>query len=687
MSVLCPSVPLAIYLFREDPGLTQKAARRRSAPAILKRRSVSSMKDLLPLSLPKPRCNSPDNEPVEDAMTGEVGQCLPEVLARDLEMCSAMFAAKNMTAGTPSTTLVFEEKNKQRTMSCPGRILTSPYQTASLRVQSLGAIEERNSVVSFLEHRGYGTEETSDLDSLHGTESSGGLEGPCIRLRQQSITTTATSLTSASGSAPSPKILQSWEMSRGNSWINDESDDDIDIHEEVDAICERPVALSPRPPTPPNADSVVDNMGSIKDLARSRTPLHHKTDSIDKTPSRRHELKSINVPRRRTSLSCPTTSTDTHSISQSLSPSPDSKATCRRRRRFYQPSHYTHNSSEGEIEHSNSFSFVASHHDDTNDREADSIGFDEDNNSPPSPLPTVQAWLEQSNPPYIHQMPVDDLVKAVPLPPDVMETLRVSIACFPETMLLSSSLTIETIRTYSKKVRHPSNEIWREPAGDFAPEAPRKSLWKKVVSHGRESLSTRLHRNQQSSDVDLMEATPRHGLPALPNAWAPLRHVFGSCSDYICDALYAHMVAYNYISRVPRNQPLPLHRGSTASSKSQNEDIPKKAASLLGLDSPQHSSQPSVGRIAKKLSTPLWAFGKDEMTPGYGASSAAQDNTTRNIEAGLLRCILRLIGTARMMAEEGSSEERMMEYEPQEADMIFVRSLREIVRISEEATF
>ncbi|KAH7161227.1 hypothetical protein EDB81DRAFT_337292 [Dactylonectria macrodidyma] len=704
MSVLCPRIPMAIYLYREDPSLTQKAVWRRSALAILKRRSVSSMKDLLPLSLPKPRCNSPEIEPVEDVMTDEVGQCLPEVLARDLEMCSAMFVAKNMTAGPPSTALAHEEKNQQRTMSCPGRILTSPYQTASLRVQSLGAIEERNSVVSFLEHRGYGTEETSDLDSLHGTESSGGLGGPCIRIRQQSITTTATSLTSASGSAPSPKVFQSWETSRGHSWIHDESDDDIDIHEKVDATCERPIALSPRPPTPPNTDCVFDNMGSIKELARSRTPLHQKTDSTDNTPSRRHELRSINVPRRRASLSCPTTSTDAQSMSQSLSPSPDSKATCRRRRRFYQPSHHTHNSYEGEVEHSNNFSFVASRHDDSNDREADSIGFDEDSifdadlqswprpstvyiqtTPPPSPLPTVQAWLEQSTPPYIHQMPVDDLVKAVPLPPDVMETLRVSIACFPETMLLSSSLTIETIRTYSKKVKHPSGEIWREPARDLTPVTPRKSLWKKVVSHGRESISTRLHRHQQSSDVVLVEATPRQGLPALPNAWAPLRHVFGSCSDYICDALYAHMVAYNYISRVPRNQPPPLHRDSMTSCKSQNEDIPKKAASLLGLDSPQHPFQPGVGRIAKTLSTPLWAFGKDEMTPG--ASSAAQDNTTRNIEAGLLRCILRLIGTARMMAEEGTSEERMMEYEPQEADMIFVRSLREIVRISEEATF
>ncbi|KAF7547480.1 hypothetical protein G7Z17_g7699 [Cylindrodendrum hubeiense] len=706
MSVLGPRIPVAIYLYREDPGLTLEAARRRSAPAILKRRSVSSMKDLLPLSLPKPRCSSPSGKSVEEAMNEEMGQCFPEVLARDLEMSSSVFAAKNMTAGSPSMEFVFEEKNKQRTMSCPGRILTSPYQTASLRVQSLGAIEERDSVVSFLEHRGYGTEGTSDLDSLPGTDSSGGLEGPSIRLRQQSIITTATSLTSASGSAPSPKALKFRQLSREHSWINDESDDDCDMEEDEEITREQPVALSPRPPTPPNTDSVFDNMGSIKELARSRTPLHQKTHSINDTLSRRHSVRSVDVPPRRASLTCTTTLSNSYSRSQSLSPGPDSKSSPRRRRRSFQPSRRTRGLYEDEIDQSTSISLTPDHR--GHDFEGDSLSFDEDSifdadlqpwprpstvyiqtTPPPSPLPTVQAWLDRSNPPYTTQITVDDLAKAVPLPPDVMETLRVSIACFPETMLLSSSLTIETIRTYSKKVRHPSTDIWRESLGDLTPQAPRKSLWKKVVSHSRGSISTRLQRSSQHSiEAVPVEVTQSQEGFASPNPWAPLRHVFGSCSDYICDALYAHMVAYNYISRIPRSQPPSSHRVSTASSKkSQNEDIPKKAASLLGLDSPQHPATPSLGRKTKKFSTPLtaWGFGKDEMTPVGGASSAAQDNTTRNIEAGLLRCIMRLIGTARMMAEEGSGEERMMEVDPQEADVIFVRSLCEIVRISEEA--
>ncbi|KAK7433298.1 hypothetical protein QQZ08_000236 [Neonectria magnoliae] len=636
-------------------------------------------------------------------MNGDFDQCFPEILARDLEMSSAVFAAKNMTAGSPSTVLISDEKGKQRTMSCPGRIFTSPYHTASLRIRTLGSIEERDSVVPFMEHQGYCAEKCSDLDSLPGTESSGGLEGPSVSLHQQSIVTAATSLASARDSAPSPKSFSPRQrLSREHSWIDADSDDEMDKGEYEGGSSEQtPLALSPRPSTPPNTEPVFDNIGSIKELDRSRTPLNQASSSTNGS-SRRLSVRLVDIPPRRGSLTCSTISLDTPSRSHSPLTCPEPVLSPRKQLQLFQLSKHKRYLCENETESTNN-AVIPRHRNDFN---LDPLEFDEDSifeadlrpwprpstvyiqpTPPPSPLPTVQAWLDGSNPPFVPQLPVDDLAKAVPLPPDIMETLRVSIACFPETMLLSSSFTIETIRAYSKKVRHPSNDPWRESLGDIMPHAPRKSLWKKVVWHGRGSISTRLHRSHQSHEDDDAEATTSLEVSVAPNPWAPLRHVFGSCSDYICDALYAHMVAYNYISRVPRSQSTSSTRSSTPSSRrSQNEDIPKKAASLLGLDSSH--GPPSVGRIAKKLSAPLtaWGFGKDEMTPVGGASTAAQDNNTRNIEAGLLRCVMRLIGTARMMAEEGGAEDRMMEAEPHEADMMFVRSLCEIVRISEEAT-
>ncbi|CAK7263980.1 hypothetical protein SEPCBS119000_000765 [Sporothrix epigloea] len=41
----------------------------------------------------------------------------------------------------------------------------------------------------------------------------------------------------------------------------------------------------------------------------------------------------------------------------------------------------------------------------------------------------------------------------IPLPREVVDTLRVSVSCFPETMLSLSSFSIQTIRSYSRKVR------------------------------------------------------------------------------------------------------------------------------------------------------------------------------------------------------------------------------------------
>ncbi|KAM0432217.1 hypothetical protein ACHAPT_004753 [Fusarium lateritium] len=654
------------------------------------------MTGLLPLALPNSRSNTPSpvpDEATDDTMDG----CFPEMLARDLEMSSAVFTAKNMTAGSPSMAIFYQEKqDNNQNAPCPGRILTSPYQSGSVRIQTLGSIEERQSMVSFIEQRGYGSEETgSDVESLPASESSGGMEIPSIRLREQSIVTAATSLTSASGSAPSPKDLLSLERAHEYSWIDIDSDDDdedeIEVQEEP-TVQDQSAALSPRPPTPPSTETTFDITVMMKDIDQPpRHQLRQACSSGDNPQSwhqRQISIKSMEapmIPPRRASLSQATTPLDT--TYRPKTPCFDSRISTESSRQQQSP-YYTQRfrdetdnntillksdfgSIELEIEEDSYMDDYAPAL-----SRPDTIYIQE--TPPPSPLPTVESWLDGSNPPCLPQIPVDDLAKAVPLPPDIVETLRVSIACFPETMLLSSSLTIETIRTYSKKVRHPSTDAWAESPVDPAAPGPRRSIWKKVVSHGRESIGTRRHRLHMYEDGAHQDAV------ASPAPWASLRHVFGGCSDYICDALYAHIVAYNYVSRVPRNQPA-SQRSSTSYSKPQSDDIPKKAATLLGLSAPQTHLTPNVGRFAKKFSTPLTAmgFGKDEVP---SSTTTAQDNATRNIESGLLRCISRLVATAKMITEEGSGEERLVDVEPQEVDMIFVRSLCEIVRISEEAT-
>lgn len=140
---------------------------------------------------------------------------------------------------------------------------------------------------------------------------------------------------------------------------------------------------------------------------------------------------------------------------------------------------------------------------------------------PPSPRPalrSVQSWLNSSLQPCPRAFN-DDLTRVVPLPPDAMETLRVSIACFPETMLLSSSLTIETIRTYSRKVRQPSLEILRAPSTRAA--TPESRLRRpKDLSGARSCLSNEA---RWSRTYGRGRATALERAVSLPLGLAPPR--------------------------------------------------------------------------------------------------------------------------------------------------------------------
>ncbi|KAM0503634.1 hypothetical protein ACHAP8_002873 [Fusarium lateritium] len=655
------------------------------------------MTGLLPLALPASRPDTPpvlfDNDVFEDMM-----DCFPEMLARDLERSKPLFESKNMTAGMPCGPVWFAENHvSNRSPSSPSRIPASPYQSGSVLVQNLGSIEERRSMVSFLEHRGQSIDEVeSDEESVSSAQSLAGIPIPSVKLREHSIATTATSLTSASGNPPSPKSLSPTERGHEYSWIDADSEIDEDeaksVMRDQFATPKGMAALSPRPPTPTNMESTFD----ITIMMKAPQPrLHRACSYADESPksSKKHRRqissKSLDapvIPPRVASLSSATEST--HTTPRLRTPVYDSRISPDRHgytKKSFTPTHrFREDTDNSTILLKSDFGSIELEIEDE-DRymdhyppppplsRPDTVYIEQ--TPPPSPLPTVESWLNDSNPPCMPHIPVDDLVKAVPLPPDVIETLRVSIACFPETMLLSSSLTTETIRSYSKKVRSPSVDSWVDPASDSSSLHPRKSIWKKVVSHGRDSSSTRRHR-LHSYDSNTSSASV-----APPVPWASLRHVFPGCSEYICDALYAHIVAYNYVSRVPRNQPAG-NRASTSDSK-QGDNIPKKAASLLGLSSMQTTPTPNVGRFARKFSSPLTAIGL-----GREESSTVtnNDNATRNIESGLLRCISRLVGTAKMITENGTTEERIMDTEPHVVDMMFVRSLCEIVRLCEEVS-
>ncbi|KAH7316767.1 hypothetical protein B0I35DRAFT_409931 [Stachybotrys elegans] len=635
--------------------------------------------------------------------------CFPEFLARDLELSKAVFAARNMTAGAPAPFIASEDhKAAMRNSLCYSRA-ASPmaYHSASARIQSLGAIQERTSMVSFVDHTGaVYSEPEADAESL--SEPYTGLMGtPSISFRQPSFTAAATSLPE-DGRRHSPRSSPRPPTTTEASWMDGDSDDDM---REEPANSEKLGCLSPRPPTRQDfGASPKPNCTKTREPG----PSHHKSCStgcvgptvprsrscshVEEPPSIAARSSSLRVDRHN-SISEPSLITSPMPLSPlQLHPvhiagaqlDPTSHVS-------FRPS-VTKNTVTGPgnltvVTEPSPVSETYSEEEHVRFRPNPSTRPRPDTiyiqpSPPPSPLPSVQTWLCKSTQPYASQLPTDELAKAVPLPPDVIETLRVSIACFPETMLLTSSLTIETIRAYSRKVRQPS------PGSTAASIAPtthnsRRSIWKKVVSYRRGSISPerRMKDSPASGMGGTLTSPSSSSLEAL-KPWQSIQNVFSGATDYICDALYAHIVAYNYISSLlPRPKPVSKaipRRHSCGMPGAQQQDIPKKAASVLGLPV---GAEGSIGGYVKSFGNHLVSsmLHRDDAASSQASTAASYENAIRDLEMGLMRCIARLVATARSGAEGGKTEDRLIEVDAKEVDVPLIRSLCEIVRLGEDA--
>ncbi|KAK0730036.1 hypothetical protein B0H67DRAFT_638588 [Lasiosphaeris hirsuta] len=269
----------------------------------------------------------------------------------------------------------------------------------------------------------------------------------------------------------------------------------------------------------------------------------------------------------------------------------------------------------------------------------------------------------------------------VPLPPEVVDTLRISISCFPETMLLSSCLSVETIRIYSKKLKHRVNPINQLSEDSHSLFSASTSITKpagrwnlpRLIQSRRVKKS---NRSMKSAAADLQAAA---STPVTPN-WAPIKNIFPAGSDYLCDALYAHLVAYNYVSLFCP-QPLVLPMRSLPSSgvydsSEGSHRIPKKAASVLGLQERADADGETDGEIM--------ALGRSSSLVMCN-NSGGDMSTLRNVQAGLGRCIAMLVTTLKTTTEQTGLEPMLMRSrEPKTIDPLLMRSLCEVVRCSEE---
>ncbi|KAI8623123.1 hypothetical protein F5Y19DRAFT_393377 [Xylariaceae sp. FL1651] len=214
------------------------------------------------------------------------------------------------------------------------------------------------------------------------------------------------------------------------------------------------------------------------------------------------------------------------------------------------------------------------------------------------------------------------------LPPNVLETLQVSVTNFPDTMLQCSSVSIETIRDRAQRLR-------------YNPESPRSDLQATCFNQPDYQQSKPKWKWLGSSKKQQQQSLPDIPLPSIKCEWAAIKSIFPKGRDDHCDALYAHLLAYSYItslcSRPALNNPTGLPRpttpwttkrpntGRSASSAepdlytstpprpsfSDSNRIPPKAVSLLGmgvegaLGAPPSvsSNRPSSGGSPSRTST------------------------------------------------------------------------------------
>lgn len=589
----------------------------------------------------------------------------PEMLVHDLEASKSVFSAKNMTAGAPSVLSMSAVQSLLPADSdlhlIDGSIavrLEEDYTPApSPGIRYCPARQSRLEPIDEAPADGAigGAVNESDWDSLSSSSHpSSILESPSAWRRDASVATTATSL----ASGPGPTLARKGSVDLAAvSWID--ADSDSEEFPAAQSVLSKPVPPLKRrqgfiaePEAVPNRGPDADVGGAPAGPAFARPlrdsyPCHSGRVSKRWAVRRRGTIRiiagqgfSLDALSLQESEILPVPALPARAPSPILAPrqngvSPDVLAAdeaTETKADFPPPSpiQSTPRPDDGPTAEARSTKPSA----DAN-REA---------------MPSIQSWLNSS-----HEPSKPDEPPGIPLPPDVVENLRTSIACFPDTMLLTSSLSVETIRSYSRKVKTFPTETPAQAAGYMG----RRWRISRILSSRRSNASSGGRAPRDEGEV-----------PAPVAPWGAIRGVFDGGSEFLCDALYAHILAYNYVSTLRSRPAAPK---SVSVSTKKDDDVPRKAAALLGL-----RTEPAAEGTERPSGETL------------RGPSDRRDGALRDLVVGLLRCISRLVATLR----EGGTEvleEAVGEVDGKgdgdgdgDVDVLLLRALCEIVRCSEE---
>ncbi|KAL2181060.1 uncharacterized protein P884DRAFT_216874 [Thermothelomyces heterothallicus CBS 202.75] len=742
---------------------------------------------------------------------------LPELLVKDLATSEDTFRSKAMTAGCPYAGLAAPSREpmpsfRRPLVPCRGSSQGRPMGTRRSLMNWLVA-EGPDACAEELDENGHLGSQEGCPDSSNA--ASIGMALSLARTRQQSVATAATSDSGRCSSlfshnnalSPTPPVfspsLRRRESSPHSTWYEDEPDSPRERPGSSVFTAGTSISDPHRPVTETENDSDNDmakekraadghgipsvtaeafsSEGGCATRTRPRTPGHQahpeKPRLVDIPPARTAERRGTLSNGNSLQASCGSvslieTATGRTVINASAPPPPIA---------FANRSQALHHS------HARPSSATAT---DATDREDEALDTGRELGAgacaqslgearKPSLVDLrrlVDAGAEtlassQKSTPYTPSLPIP----GIPLPPEIVESLRVSISCFPETMLLTSSLSVETIRAYSKKFRHRVDTDCRLRAVDtgsaFFPSASQNHKPPRRWNMGWLGHSPRSNKQDQFQPPRQRPQRPQRpspqqqqysyafprgnrsspfatsnltlsGAESLTPTWVAIKNIFPSASDHLCDALYAHLLVYNYIvSLAPPRRPQPSFQATPAedlgaSAEGGSLGIPQKAASLLGMDDPvsaatttacqhhhqhhrhhQQEEQPPTPPRRRALSRSrgrrrISYYPPAGLTPspaglnaggGGSGGSSASSAAMGELLAGLRRCVHLLVATMRTTAAaapgDGQEEEALadevgsilfgseLNAERVEAvEPVLVRALCEVVRCAEEGS-
>ncbi|OTB11072.1 hypothetical protein K445DRAFT_26990 [Daldinia sp. EC12] len=700
---------------------------------------------------------------------------LPELLVGDLEESKEIFKSRQLTAGAPAPSLAGDGSKRRYSLqdSSLTAVDSSHLLDVMSRAKSLQDVNEPQT--HYFTIRDESHRNRSDSDSA-SSQSSGGLMPPSIGTRDASIATTATSVTSEKLEPPNQlklKLVIQEKKQAGQSWMDLDVEDPtspdrrysminipspaqyLSLRHDLDesrsmslnSSVLRPNLTNP-PPTSPKASSKASSKASPKESPKESpkmspasakssgtgeqrnrviSPLACPTPPPERRSSLMHRnypvLPKINVSPSLQAISSEPLPTQPEGETSSPDRNTPSLAPTRPSHREINDATNGRNGSKtslllAEMDISKNESGRYSHTGSTEYPEIAPAGID------------VESWLESSidNFPYYAQNKADGGHMPLPLPPDVIDTLRISITCFPETMLQCSSLSIETIRGHSRKLRYKASSpasLYSESPVSVESDQSKQTKWKWLPLKRQQTSPAETPTSPQR--VGFGESLEPRYSPVWPKRpdWTAIQNLFPTGSDYLCDALYAHLVAYNYITSLcPRSVLVnpttsrPTSKSSTTPSElslglsvdlrtsvdmrssMDGGAIPRKAANLLGLqDDPNApipeppSSRCNTLRSKRSFFAAPRAMSYYEVsrpTTAVGNFSGRRfaqpdqgEQVLRDLRLGLARCISRLVATLRMTNGSPTGPDGV-EQTKREEDPDFMRALCEIVRLSEE---